>query len=64
LLNKKRPYPENNCQKDIRNSNKKLKSINDQPINRVAHNPKNLIADYSDSEEEIKGKFLSIKIFL
>ncbi len=57
MLNKKRPYPDSNAQKDMRNSNKKLKSLNDQPINRVANNPKHLIDDYYESEEEIKGKF-------
>lgn len=56
MLNKKRPYPESNNQKDNRNSNKKLKTINENGINRFAHNPKHLIEDYSDSEEEAKGK--------
>jgi len=53
-LNKKRIKPES--QKDLNNSNKKLKNLSEQHINKLPLNNRNLIEDYSESEEEAKGK--------
>jgi len=53
LLNKKRNKIDN--QKELNNSTKKLKVLNEQSNYKAVPN-KNLIDDYSDSEEENKGK--------